>query len=220
MTKKSATDKAFSIARGLRLRSIRESLRYSRKELGEKYQISAASIQNWEDARYGGLTEKGAKKMLEAYAAEGVECRLEWLFYGVGEEPVIPNQINKNSLFQTSISEEDLIAQELRFFHQINKEAVDTVVTDDGMGPCLMPGDQVAGRRFFAADIELAIGKVSIVQTLAGHILVRMVKKGQAAGHFTLLCTNPTTKVQQPVLLEQQLFSAAPILWIRKKPVS
>ena len=32
---------------------------YSREAFAEKYQISQGTLQNWETARFGGLTEKG-----------------------------------------------------------------------------------------------------------------------------------------------------------------
>lgn len=203
-------------ARGQRLRAIRDALRLSRRALEDKYGISAPTLQNWEEARNNGLTEKGAKRILKAFLAEGVTCSLEWLFYGIGEEPRFPDVAVKIFAQKNVLSEETIIAQELRLFHQLNPEAVDTVIADDGLAPALLPGDRVAGKRYFDKDMEKAIGQICIVQTMAGKVLVRLIKSGKDVELYNLECTNPQTVVVQPLLADIQLFSAAPVLWIRK----
>src|SRR5262249_31447785 len=49
-----------------------------------KYGISANTLQSWEKAKAGGLTSKGAKRILSALQQEGVNCSTEWLLYGIG----------------------------------------------------------------------------------------------------------------------------------------
>ena len=47
-------------ARAKRLKRLRKITTLSRKLFSEKYGISPGTLQNWETARFGGLTEKGA----------------------------------------------------------------------------------------------------------------------------------------------------------------
>lgn len=209
---------ASSKARGKRLYYLRkELLRLSRESFGEKHNIPVASLKNWEQARYTGLTERGAKKLIPAFQQEGINCTLEWLLYGIGENPASPFPSLNQLLNTPATTNESIIAQELRLFHQLNDSAVDCIVTDNGMAPCILVGDHVAGKRYFGQDIEHTVGLPCIVQTLTGEVLVRLVKKGSYTERFTLQCTNTNTAISQPLIENVQLFSVAPILWIRRK---
>jgi len=207
--------------RGYRLRHLRKALRLSRSALSEKSkndtgEISEGSIKNWEYGRYGGLTEKGAKKLIHAFKQEGLDCTLEWLLYGLGEDPISFFTLLKHTSQKSSASTETIIAQELKIFYQLNKYPVDGIINDDALAPMLLPGDHVAGSRYFDQDINLTIGYPCIVQTHTGNLLVRVVKKGNQDGLFTLESTNPNTTASQAIIENIKLFSSAPILWIRK----
>jgi transcriptional regulator with XRE-family HTH domain len=213
-------------SRGKRVRSIREHLRLSRNDMQIKYGISAASLQNWEDARYGGLSEKGAKRLIIAFKAAGVECTLQWLLYGLGQAP-LPGLVYGQELTPiASIAENaasyDImaIAKELRVFHQLHADAIDTMVADDGMLPYLDLGDYVAGQRYYGQDIAKAIGLNCIVQTASGQTLVRQLQLSEQKASYKLLCTNSAANADQLVIADVQLFSAAPIIWIRKPDLS
>ena len=85
------------------------------------------------------------------------------------------------------------------------------------MAPCLQPGYHVAGLKLFGEDIRKAIGcPSSIVQLHRGQILVRMIEEGDAFNRYNLICTNASTTVENPVLENAEIHSAAPIVWIRK----
>jgi len=204
-----------------RLRRIRESLKLSRNELCQKYKhfgITASTLQSWEDVRWKGLTEKGAQKLVKAFKEEGLEVTVEWLMFGIGENPleneefIAPSFLNKN--FQ--LSEDSIITQELNLFHKLNPNSIDTIITDDGMVPWLKPGDHVAGKCYFENDMEIAIGSPCILQTATGITLVRMLHSGSDTGLYTLSCANPNATVKEPIMKDIKLFSAAPIIWIRK----
>lgn len=209
-------------ARAERVRQLRKSLHLSRKTLSDKYKkygITASALQSWEDVRWNGLTEKGAQRLVQAFQDEGAQVTVEWLMFGIGDDPrgiIFPSAL----LPTPSLSEQENIAQELRLFHQLNSDAVDTVVSDDGCAPWLAIGDYVAGKRYFGHDIDKAIGHPSIVQTLSGNVLVRMVNRGNMKEHYTLSCSNPATTAKQAIIENTKLFSAAPILWIRKPEIN
>ena len=70
--------------RGRRLKLLRSMTGLPRKALEQKYHISASTIQSWEDAKAGGLTEKGAKRVIQVFHKEGIQCSLNWLLHGLG----------------------------------------------------------------------------------------------------------------------------------------
>lgn len=202
--------------RARRLRLLRETAKLTREALAKLCEdVAEGTIRNWETARVGGLTENGAEKVIVALKKKGVDCSLEWLLYGKGQSPIETFMLaDYTSPIETF---ESILAKELQLFHQLNSNSVDVIVGDDGMWPCLLVGDHVAGRKYYDKDISSAIGVPCIVQTLSGNFLVRQVEHGTLEGHFSLRCTNPTAMVAEPVIENIRLFYAAPILWIRRK---
>lgn len=209
--------------RAQRVRGLRDALRYSRQKFCDKYAkygVTPSTLQSWEMVRWNGLTERGAEILATVFREEGLNVTVEWLLFGVGESPLKMASQLKIAHSVAKVWGDETIAQELRFFHQLNQEAVDAVVVDDGFAPWLAPGDRVAGKRFFAEDMEKALGHPCIVQTIAGGVLIRLLKDGSDADGYTLTCANTDTTVAEPVLKNVKLFSAAPILWIRKPGLS
>lgn len=212
-------DKNIPQERAQRVRTLREALRYSRQKFCDtyaKFGVTPSTLQSWEAVRWNGLTEKGAKKLVAIFREEGLRVTVEWLMYGIGEDPLgtaVKVGVAKDL---AKVSQREIITQELRLFHQLNPEAVDAVISDDALAPCLLPGDHVAGQRYFDEEIDKAIGYPCIVQTMAGAILVRQLGKGQEKGCYSLLSTNPETTVTPAQQDNVKLFSAAPVLWIRK----
>lgn len=202
--------------RGQRIRALREALRLSRNAIGQKHQIAKGTIQNWEDARYGGLSEKGARKLVEAFCAEGINCSLEWLFYGIGEDPLIPNIATGQLVNATLLSERECIVQELQHFHKHNSDAVDFIIPDDAMAPVFLKGDLVAGKRYFNQDIEKMLGQNCIIQTTTGKLQVRTINKASTENKYQLTTFNQASP-QHEILSLEQIFSLAPVLWLRRE---
>jgi DNA-binding transcriptional regulator YiaG len=201
-----------------RARRLRDTLRLSRGYFERTYDIPQQTLQGWEDARWGSLTDKGAKKLVKAYQGEGLHVTVEWLMYGVGPDPFATYKVAEpgNPAYQVVLTEQAIISQELQAFHQNNPNAIDTIIQDDAMLPCLAPGDHVAGQRFFEQDIEQALGLSCMIQTKTGLMLVRQLEQGSESGLYTLSSLNPNTTVAEPRLQDVSLFSASPIIWIRK----
>ena len=216
-------------ARAKRLKSLRKMTRLSRNIFSSRYGIPSGTLQNWESARFGGLTEKGAKNVLSAIRSEGIYCNFEWLMYGIGPGPQITDKLFENTNTQTlnptgyDDQETDIdtqlaiIAQELLVFRKFNPDAIDFVVRDDGMEPLFILGEYVAGCRRYQKDISTAVGQNCIVQTAAGDLLLRYLRHGSAPDLYTLLCMNPTTRVERPAIYDIELTYVAPIIWTRRK---
>lgn len=216
-------------ARGKRLKSLRMMTGLSRKALEEQYSISASTIQSWEDAKAGGLTEKGAKRVITVFKREGIRCSIDWLLFGIGFPPQLSNKLfdesddgegeGGNVAIETP-SEDRAIVNELLVFRQNNPDAVEYIVADDGMGPIYGAGDYIAGKRRLSSQIESVIGMDCIIETQENEIMFRRLKRGSKQGTYTLVATNIDTTVAKPVLYDRELLSAAPVIWHRRKDPS
>lgn len=203
-------------ARARRIRYVRESvLGMSREQFSVASKISASSLQNWEQERNKGLTETGARRLVQAFREEGADCTIEWLLYDIGEKPMAP--FSKTTMKELLKSpDEEIIAKELKLYHELNPNSVDTVILDDGMSPVFWPGDYVAGKRYFNEEINKTIGLPCIVELETGELLVRMLELGDDAHKFNLYCANPNALTKK-IFRNVEVKSAAPVLWMRRR---
>lgn len=220
--------KSLPEARGKRLKSLRMLAGLSRKMVEEKYEISASTIQSWEDGKAGGLTEKGARRILNALREEGIQCSLNWLLYGIGVGPHVSDKIyipiaeasEEQDLENYSYPDrESALVKELLVFRQSNADAIDMVVMDDSMEPFYSLGDYIGGKRRYAQEIAGAIGLDCIVETTMGEIMFRRLRRGSTSQCFTLTCINPNTLIEKITLYDVELHSAAPVIWHRCRDI-
>lgn len=208
--------------RGDRLKLLRtELLRLSRNAMAEIYDIPAGTIQNWEDARHGGLTEKGARRFIDVLKSQGIDCKLEWLLYGIGQQPhQLTTRHQRGGLQKiaatTQAKEFDNVAKELMLFYEHTPNAVDIIVSDDAMLPRYLQGDHLAGKRYFNEDLNKLIGQDCIIQTQSGIVTVRQLLPGSKQSHYDLISINKESKIEDLNLFNMRIFSAAPVLWIRR----
>ena len=204
--------------REARARYLRESLGISRPKFAKRYKITLSSLQGWEDKKYGGLPESGANKLVESFKAEGIHTlTIEWLMYGVGNDPFLQMEHLKleepGAIYQ--ITEQKRIEQELYTFHKLNKNGVDLVISDDRMLPYVAKGDYVAGRWLSEEKMDHGIGLFCIIQLLTGKLFARFVDAGRKKGLYTLRCAHLDSEIMHDVPLQ----AIAPILWIRKPSI-
>jgi transcriptional regulator with XRE-family HTH domain len=213
--------KSSASARGKRLKTVRMMAGMTRKNMEQRYQISASTIQSWEAAKAGGLTERGAHRVIPILRQEGIYCTTDWLLYGIGNPPQPTHLDNRLPPPETTdnplIPEDKAIIQELLTFRELNAGVIDVMVNDDGMSPYYCSGDYVAGRRRKGEEINKLINQDCIVETINNEVLLRRIKNGSRLGAFTLICMNPDTSVSQPTLYDLELISAAPVIWHRRR---
>ena len=214
--------------RGKRIHYIRTVLlRLSRNKFTNRHPdlLSPSALQNWEDGRHGGLTEKGAKKLIQALEKENVNCSLQWLLYGIGTPP--SDLYNNSGLSfldlpdtattpQSVSTDEEAIAKELRFFKAVYGDTMDAIVRDDGLSPFLTVGDHVAGIRYTGKKIDQAINQLCIIQTYEGLLLTRKLEAGTKPGYYKLVCINHASQFIDLSTTDVKLFSIASIIWFRK----
>jgi DNA-binding transcriptional regulator YiaG len=200
-------------ARGRRIRAIRKGLRFGRPALQRKYDIRVNTLQGWEDGRRGGLTEGGAKQLVALFNAEGAPCTVEWLLYGSG-----PNPLDCLSSFKRgvgSLTTFPTLAEELQLFYKAYPNSVDVIISDESMAPCFLPGDYVAGPRYFGEEIINALNRCCIAHTATHGILVRVLTAGAKKDRYTLAGLNAQTS-EAVIPKDIPVFSAAPIIWFRR----
>jgi hypothetical protein len=197
-------------ARGERLKRVRLMAGLSRKEIGEgEFAIHSDTYKGWEIGRFGGLTDKGAQKVVEKLKAHGVSCSVNWLLYGIGVTPFQNHSevttANVDQVFENYAAQ---ISKELAVFKE-QENAIDFCIVDDSMAPWYLPGDIVAGIKVLSTIRD---GIDSIVQLPSGEVLLRKAHHGKEAGCYNLL----THKPDGELLTEVPLAFIAPVLWWRR----
>ena len=202
-------DVSSPLARGKRIRFLREHLLYlTREEFCRDSNITAQSLKGWELAWGGGLSKQGAVKIANHAKNFNIYCTDSWLMYGIGRSAML---ITKD--LDLKEGDERHIAKELLLFREL-PHSIDTVLKDDGMVPFLYPGNYVGG--IIVKNIERAIGKECIVIVDNGEILVRILKHGEESARYDLVCLNEHTTLFKKEIKNTAIKCAAPIVWIRK----
>lgn len=216
-SKKNAPNNTAAKLRAERLKRIRNLANLSREGLCANTDINQHTLSGWENARFGGLSKKGAAKVVARVKQEGVLCSAEWLMDGTGAEPSV-NPISSITANEGNhLSEEETISFELEFFKAKNSNAISLVVDDEGMLPHYQMGDTVAGKEKQGNDIQLAVGHDCIVKLESGEILFRNLRQGKDDTLYTLVCSNLDIATKHSILADIKLASAAPIIWWRRK---
>lgn len=206
-----AVDLGSPQARAQRLLWVRHMVNLPRHTFSDYPGLNPDCIYRWEKVKRGGLTRKGAHKVVERLAQLGVVCSVQWLLQGIGHEPVFQSgSIDVEPL--KGNEEEYQIAQEIDAFRR-NSHAVEWVLPDNAMAPEYCEGDYVAGVR--VPHVIDGLGLACIVQTTTGERLLRKVEVGSQLGRYALLCTNPSA--ERPMIQHDvEIHSVAPVLWRRR----
>jgi transcriptional regulator with XRE-family HTH domain len=211
--------------RGKRVRVIRSMLDFSIKELAKKIGFSDRTVKSWEQGDAGGLTEKGANKIIAVAEKNDLRCELTWLMHGVGAQPSSSNPIfNKPMVINEQPSKmiaskkiiDSGIKNEIDCFHANNANAIILQITDDSMEPTFISGAIVGGRRQTFAAINELLYQDCIVETSNNQTLCRRLTPGTQPDRFNLRCLNQNTRQATTELNDVELLSAAMVTWYRK----
>jgi hypothetical protein len=210
-------------ARGERVRYLRETLLgLKRKKFCLRHPIiGEGTLLNWEYARYGGLSMKGAYALQEIFQEEGIlNCTIEWLLHGIGETPTLMytyQHLSHEKDFSTKASiepEDEKIKKEINLFYIHHPNAIHTIIADDLMQPHYNRGDYVAGIKCDLNNLEGLIRQACIIQTFEDTLLVRKIYPSDKKGRF-ILKANKSNKTENNESVK--ILSAAPIIWIRRQ---
>lgn len=210
-------DQSSAQARGERVRRLRNMANLSRQDMCKNGDFKIDTLIGWEVARHGGLSEKGAQKVLERVALEGVICSPEWLLQGMGNGPTIVCNIDINNNQEDLCNDEYNILEELSLFKKHYSQAIDYLITDDAMSPVYNSGDRVAGIICPQDKLNKIIGQDCIIKLEDGTLIVRRVYKGQYLNCYTLIPIHFQCLQESVILANEKLIFAAPIIWYRRK---
>lgn len=208
--------------RGKRVRRLRNMANLSRQLMCEGEEFKLDTLIGWELARHGGLTEKGASKLINRVAREGVSCTVEWLMHELGTGPKIiagsaSTQENLTKKSTLAINEDKQIIEELLLFKKHNQDSIELFVPDTCMEPIYNKGDYVAGIKCYQDKLPSIIGFDCIVLPVDGEILLRRLIKGNFPDCYTLIPINFNEGQSPLIMMNISLTFAAPIIWHRRK---
>jgi transcriptional regulator with XRE-family HTH domain len=202
------------------------------QEFADRCHVGLTTVNYWENVIAKGLSERGAKKVVDAIKIEGIECSLLWLMEGKGEPPRIvdPSKLTKLNQGLTEISiplsspvetkivnlDEDL-QEELKVFQKFHPNSLIATIVDDAMLPFYKVGDLVGGKRLEGVNMELANGLDCIVDLGNKELIVRRIKLGSSTGTFNLYCSNLEATVENPVLNNIKIVALAPVVRVWRK---
>ncbi len=222
-----------------RLKTLRNMARLTRDEIETKHSLSAATLKAWENGM-APITEKGIRRCIEIYRKEGVLLTRDWVLEGKGLPPQISVEIGRyfasmhdyplhplrpeqqqiyanDTDINTNYVVDDQIGmvREASYFKELYKDAVLMIVADEDMGPVYQPGDYIAGKFRYGADMETILGNDCIVRLPSGEDILRRVFKGQIKDRYNLACINPAPTAQNPILFDVEILAVAPVIWHR-----
>lgn len=205
---------------GLRIKSARMQLGYSRKKFSQKYDFSSATLQAWEDGKYTAPL-KGIVKYVNALNDAGLISSVDWFLHGIGLSPrhkegIVGSSLGNNSSILHASLNKQFISENTDFFEQSNQNSILISINDDTMRPFFNPGDFVGGYFITKEIVDQHIGSFCIVIIDTGEILVRKLKYGSKAGCFTLVSTNLDSEVDTAFLTNCEIQKIAPVTWHRK----
>lgn len=181
-------------ARGKRLREARKLARLTLKSMSTNSEINFHTLSGWEIGRHNGLTEKGAKKVVERLTQAGVNCSVEWLMQGTGNQPA--SLIESYSQSLSSLAELQSVYATLIQQHHPNM--LQLKISDNSMQPLYAQGDFVAGQPITLDKLSQHNGKAVIVKLNDKETICRILSANKETQLISLLAKN--TNYETPVL--------------------
>jgi transcriptional regulator with XRE-family HTH domain len=193
--------------RGERLRQARKLAGLTLREMSKGSLINFNTLGGWESGKHGGLTEKGAIKVVERLAHLNIKCTPEWLLYEKGEPPYM---ISMTTINQHSTSLPEILAYEINNFKQSHSTFLGMNILDDAMEPLYCYGDYVAGLPMSLEQLPKAVGKNIIVRLNEEQMLCRKLVMDSKNNKLALLSLNFSSK---NLLLDAQIKEWALIMY-------
>lgn len=205
---------------GERLYAIRSFVQSIRKEFCKKTGLSENTLRSWEKNSVP-LSEKGAQRLSEILAKEGILCTPEWLLRGTGASPLTQEGLKrkfKQTFGEKEVDEDLEISREADLFLKKYSHSIIMVVLDNAMAPQFEQGDYLGGISIPSPQLKAHLKKACIIELDDPHAtLVRTLERGKKPQTYALSCLNPLEATNDPFLAEANIKKAYEILWFRRK---
>lgn len=209
-------ENAIAIERGKRVRFLRSYIAaMTGEEFAEYCGLARGTITNWETGKgKTGLTEKGAKQIVQAMQNIGIACTVIWLLHGIGDIPKILDQ-GKLSRLHYPMSEgsrsgrvcdsdfydhEDF-EEEVALFKKRYPEHLLYTLKDESMVPIYHAHDCVGGPRLLTNQFELVQSSICIILLQSDQCFVRRVRlEGPSSDTMSFYVVNAEMALEHPPL--------------------
>ena len=180
-----------SQARANRLREVRKLARLTLRGMCEGGSINFNTLCGWEVARHGGLTARGAEKVVERLLHEGIVCSVDWLMRGKGIPPL--PMTSKDPLLRVPrgrASLRDFIPNQIRLIEQQFPDFIGLIIQDRAMEPQYAYGDYVTGMPLLLDALSDVVGKAVIAKLDNGKLYCRYLLQEGETEQFSLVSSH------------------------------
>lgn len=204
---------------GKRIRFIRRMIGITRQTLSAKYDIEYVTISLWETGKTT-ITDKIIHQCVQIFLKEGIDCTVDWIRTGNGENPIL---INSEKSIIEHLKQKETFNQEFQFFLDVesykenNPASLLHQIKNKAMSPFLSVGDVVGGRKITEEEFHKAHSRKCILSIEDGKFMVRnlFIRKNK----FILTADNTTADVVNPLIIQEKPIIIAPINFFRKSPL-
>ncbi|MBY0544864.1 MAG: helix-turn-helix domain-containing protein [Gammaproteobacteria bacterium] len=180
----SEVEESVKLARGERLKKLRNMTNLSREELCDTPDFNPNTFKNWEIGRFNGLLEDNAKRVIVHLAEKNIWCSLEWLMNGTGTEPMV---ITSNPAITISDNE---LRKELSVLEALRGDILFTEIQEPLPANFYQFGDIVAGFKLSlegaTAFAAVLVGQVCLVETDKFEVMIVQMVKSLGNNRFSL----------------------------------
>jgi transcriptional regulator with XRE-family HTH domain len=211
-----SNDSSSTKAVGERLKRLRNLAGLSRAKLAEEANVDKTSISFWEHAKRRTMSAPSAEKVIQACKKFGVDCTLQWLLTGMGQQPRLQffqneGDIKTNTDHLGKVSDQlTIIEDEIARFLSLSDMTVVSEITHSAMFPAFKIGDKVAG----IWQKSEAVKETEFCIVMINHRLeVRCVTPSKKKNHFRLsFLAYDLTQSEPFEISDVELEKIAPIL--------
>lgn len=191
------------LARGKRLRILREQLGLTRSQLADKISVSEHTLKAFETGARE-LSAPGVREYCHRFVLAGIDVSFDFLYHG--NDPQYSE--NQQAVIDDSLS----IQNEMLYFKEKNPLSIILKVPDSLMAPFYSKGDVVGGRKITnEVQFPLLHGHVCIIEAAHGGALSlrRIIKSDYRK--ITGCTLNTDSNSHLPLVEEIEAFSIAQV---------
>jgi transcriptional regulator with XRE-family HTH domain len=224
-----STKNTIAVERGKRVRFLRSYIAaMTGEEFAEYCGLARGTITNWERGKgKAGLTEKGAKQIVQVMGSIGIACTVAWLLDGKGDIPKITDQnklsrlhypmpsVSHSGRVSESGYEYEHFLEEVALFKERYPAHLLYTFQDESMAPIYHTQDCVGGPKLLLNQFGLAQSRICIVLLQSNEFFVRRVRlEGLQPKAMSFYVVNAETALEHPPMSSvpiESIIALAPI---------
>lgn len=206
--------KKISLERGRRLKTARNLVNLTRKDIELHYNINPNTLQAWEEGK-NCLPDNKAEIFVDLFTKEGLKVSVDWLLHGSasGIMEATTSKTESTQRFQEilSISGDLKFYEEINYFCYHNPNSVSLMISDYSLSPVFNTGDYVGGINVLEKDLASLIGEFCIITAPDNAMLARKIIKWLENKVYMVGAINPYANLKGPGFFPFEIKNAAKI---------